>query len=260
LSTFYSELLTILHSLRVERDHRALLVVQKRAVCPFADDSLEGQLLQVVTPFAFSMMTQHLSSYRDVRIESDNDNGSCHILSSHGSITTTCSSCCCLFRSSTGLPCRHIFAVRLRKQVALFDCDLIPARWSRLYYKTHHSVLESEPVSLEGSITLVTSQRPAVLSQNQKFRQAAVVANGLAALVSEAPTRLYEERLNQMKLLLQAWKDDRFTTVRVSTNDVSDIVNDSVLFLGDDPVAEPLDPLSALADVSVAGASRLFTQ
>ena len=164
-----------------------------RAVCPFADDSLEGQLLQVVTLFAFSMMTRHLSSFRDVRIESDNDNGSCHILSSHGSITTTRSSCCCLFRSSTGLPCRHIFAVRLRKQVALFDGDLIPVRWSRLYYKTHHSVLESEPVSSDRSVTLVTSQRPTVLSQNHKFRQVAVVANSLTAAVSEAPTRLYED-------------------------------------------------------------------
>lgn len=216
---FYKELLLVLHSLRVERDHRAMLVVQKRPVSAFPADSIETQYLQVLTPFAFVMLKPHLASYSTVRVMQILSDTSCEVACSAGIVVSTVDDCPCLFRTSTGLPCRHILAVRADKNLSLFELNLVSERWTRHFYTSRQRVLrvEQQQGAADAQLAVAMVQRPqlGVLTAHQKFRVASVVATELAALVSEAPMRHFETRLQQLRDLCNAWKDDRETVVQV---------------------------------------------
>lgn len=117
LSVFYKELLLIFHSLRVERDHQAVNAIQKNPVSTYASGSLEVKYMKMLTPFAFCMIRRQIEAHSNViilrAIEEECEvecNGSCAVAS--------VKSCTCLFHTSTGLPCKHILAVRGNKELS----------------------------------------------------------------------------------------------------------------------------------------------
>ena len=70
------------------------------------------------------------------------DNGDSYIVpSSEGDLVCTASSCTCSFRSSMQLPCRHIFLIRHRSNLELFEEGLCCERWKQSYFKANVRLL-----------------------------------------------------------------------------------------------------------------------
>ena len=55
--------------------------------------------------------------------------------SSNGKLKVTCNTCMCMYWTSMRLPCRHIFAVRDKCHVPLFDPILVTVRWTNAYMR-----------------------------------------------------------------------------------------------------------------------------
>ena len=58
LPQFCCELLKVLSSFHIERDHRAITLFQKFPSQPFPKGSLKYQYMQVVTPYALSFIVK----------------------------------------------------------------------------------------------------------------------------------------------------------------------------------------------------------
>jgi hypothetical protein len=220
---FYRQLLTVVNMLRSDCDQRAQQTL-KRPASQFPSDSLEGMFHATVTPYAFSLLKPHIDSYRSVRVEREISSVACEVPSSMGMMITTIDVCPCLFRISTGLPCKHILAVRAIKRIKLFDRHLIADRWTREYYVGHQREIQSEANLHDDDHRRKPRQRPRqrpdpvisqVISAQQQYREATAVAHELATLLAEAPLKHYASRLSQIEWLREAWRADEETCVDV---------------------------------------------
>ena len=66
---FFKSLMCVLQSMRIERDHRALLVSQKVSLTTYGEDSPGHKYLDMLTPYAFNFIKgqlekRHIVSYR----------------------------------------------------------------------------------------------------------------------------------------------------------------------------------------------------
>lgn len=100
MSVFYKELLIIFHSLRVERDRRAVAAIQKNPVSTYASGSMEALYLEMLAPFAFSMIRRQIEAHRNVAILRSIDEA-CEVECNGSSAVASLKSCSCLFYTST---------------------------------------------------------------------------------------------------------------------------------------------------------------
>jgi len=217
LSSFYKELLTVLHSLAVERNHRAMQMFLKKPLCQFPADSPHAAYFQILTPYAFSLLKPHFHTFNVVHLVRDIDDIACELSTSMGRMITTLDACPCVFRRATGLPCRHIMAVRSIKNFSIFDRTLVPDRWTRSYNMRQdneimNGIIEQPIVSdaqQPSSGVLPKSDKPKVPSTEVRRRRAAEIADELVKLVAEAPESHYATRLKQMKKLRDTWRIEK---------------------------------------------------
>lgn len=224
---FYKELLTVLHSLAAERNHRVMQMFMKKPVCSFPLDSPQAAYIQILTPYAFNLLQPHLDAYQDVEIARQIDDISCEFQTDIGRIVTSFDACPCFFRIATGLPCRHIMVLRHVKNVCIFERQLIPDRWTRTYNAARHTdsmpngaVLAevgtamaecayNVPNQSVAAPVAVNPEQSKVLSCRQKYKRVLSITNELATLAADAPMALYAERLQQIRQLRDAWKTER---------------------------------------------------
>jgi hypothetical protein len=216
--------MTVLNSLSVERDHRAMQMFLKKPLCPFSPNSPEAAYFQILTPHAFDLLKPHVESYsKPQSYVRDIDHLSCELSTSMGRIITTLDACPCVFRRATGLPCCHIMTVRFMKHYSIFDRSLVPDRWTRSYNvgERNESAVEmhTDVISAAGQLVTKVEQQiyvaPApvdlplakrkVPNAEARHKRAAEVANDLVRLISEAPETQYAARLKQMKKLRDSW-------------------------------------------------------
>lgn len=100
LSVFYKELLLIFHSLRVERDHRAVNALQKNPVSTYASGSMEVQYMEMLTPFAFCLIRRQIEAHSKVKIIRSSEQA-CEVECNGSSAVASLQSCSCLFQTST---------------------------------------------------------------------------------------------------------------------------------------------------------------
>ena len=112
------------------------------------------------------------------------------------------------------LPCRHIFAVRKRYDMSLYEPSLCAVRWRKDYYQSCHRVLRhsEEPTSSAGSVNIhqlsADKKTTSILSAQEKYRKAFNVAQKLASLVSEAPMRDYYHKMKCLEHLHTTWEQE----------------------------------------------------
>jgi len=171
-----TSLRTAIESLRVERDHRAITMVQKRAVCshPASDPCYE--YAQLLTPYALELISKQMSKMQlmqsaDIVDEAD---GTWSIRSTSGVVTATADVCQCVFFTNIGLPCQHILAVRKASGLSLFAEDLCAVRWTRYYYQSSQRVFLTTS-STATSTTVSDTTHCSTLTQGEKRRQALMV-------------------------------------------------------------------------------------
>ena len=84
------------------------------------------------------------------------------------------------------LPWRHIFALRNRFEMPMFDEDLLLRRWHIAHYKTIHSVFSDSKNLGSFSISSADLSHHEPKSQHQKIRAAQPICLRLASIVSES--------------------------------------------------------------------------
>jgi zinc finger SWIM domain-containing protein 3 len=177
LGTFFDELLLAIQSLRNARDHRAIVIMQKRAVVPYSSDSVEAAYMQVLTPYAFSFVVKQIELCEKVKLpDHASFNETVEIITSATTVKTSHFSCECSFWTAMNLPCRHIIALRKAAGVSMFDANLIATRCKMDYYRSKHCVLKDSRSggTLPATSTSCVVEPPTVsiLSQGQKYRKA----------------------------------------------------------------------------------------
>jgi len=201
----------------------------KKPVSQFPPDSPEAEYVQMLTPYAFSLLKPHLDTYPYVEIYREVDEIACEFVTALGRIVTSFDACPCVFRISTGLPCHHIMAVRHLKNVAIFERQLVPDRWTRTYNMVHHVLppvngvapQSDNPVhgldqrSTSSAAPSVKPEKSKALNNHQKHKRALAVTNELALLISEAPMSIFIARLQEIKRLRDGWKAERPTSENV---------------------------------------------
>ena len=125
----------MLSTLRNERDHATLMALVKKSVD--LKDEVEIKYASLLTPYALRFVSRQLSLREKVNVvhESTTD---CQVSSSEGILQVTTHQCQYKFWKSTHLPCRHIFAVRERRELSLFAHDIVAERWTLNYMKKAH--------------------------------------------------------------------------------------------------------------------------
>ena len=204
LEEFLERFFVILTALRTERDHKAALLFQKVRVSPFRDDSPQNMYSRLLTSYAASFLHKQLELASKVSAITD-QSGVYVVNTCEGQKIVSPSSCQCIFYKSMLLPCRHIFALRSKLGLSLYDEDLCHSRWTTVYYRSTHRIFSSH--SLEGSVILTTSkEHRRSLSQHQKFRKVSILTAELASVASYASGAQFERRLKLIKDLMSYWK------------------------------------------------------
>jgi len=146
---FFEHFCALLSTLRNERNHCTLMAMVKKRID--IKDPVEIEYSSVLTPYAFHYVSKQLSLRKKVKIVSEYDQ-ECHISSSEGVLKVTVTGCQCAFWNTTGLPCRHIFAVREKKGHSLFTPSLLAERWTKDYMKDAY--YKKSDVSAESSCSV----------------------------------------------------------------------------------------------------------
>ena len=206
LESFIKNFFIIISALRGERNHKAAIAVQKIRVQAFDDGSPEKLYSQLLTHYASDYVLKQLGLVHKVKIKK---NGRAYIIeSSEGVKQVSVTDCGCLFRKSMLLPCRHIFALRLKLKQPLFLESLCNIRWTSTYYqRTQRIFLEASFPDFTTEITQCRAKHSKhAPSQHQKYKKAAILTSELASLASEACGIHFHRRMELLKELIASWK------------------------------------------------------
>ena len=144
LAQFCCELLKVLSSFHIERDHKAITLFQKVPSQPFPEGSLKYQYMQVVTPFALSHVMKQIDLADKVKLKSEAGNKYICESTSQSKVVSSSDDCNPSFRKAMQLPCKHIFAIRKRSNLTLFKPNLCAERWTLQYYKSSQYILHEQ--------------------------------------------------------------------------------------------------------------------
>ena len=135
LEEFVENFFIILAALWTERDHKAALMCQKIKVNPFRDDSPQHMYSRLLTNYAAEFVHKQLKLAEKIPDFTEDDEGFM-LKTSEGLKKVTVTSCECVFNKSMILPCRHIFALRGKLNMSLYDASICDERWTSDYYKS----------------------------------------------------------------------------------------------------------------------------
>ena len=223
ITQFFQDLMKCLHTLRVERDHRALEITTKRPVSTYDPSTAFGQYMSLLTPYSFGYIKDQLERASKVQIIEQLDDGkSCSVRYQGQLITSTVDSCPCGFVSAMQLPCRHIFAVRKCHSLPEYDESLCTERWKLRYFlSNHHAYLpnnssDSDVDSMDISMHF-SEPASAVLSEQQKYRKAFKVAQNLCQQLSTFGMGGFNEGMEVLLSVASLWGEGKKVFIREAT-------------------------------------------
>jgi zinc finger SWIM domain-containing protein 3 len=200
--SFVTNLITFLRSNEHESQHAVLDSMHRRPVKRPRDDDAMHPYFTVLTSYAYSFVAQQYRSSASAVVDA---NGTA--TSHEGQFLVTESTCCCSFHNTVKLPCRHILRLRQDRGLPVFDEVLVPVRWKACTWKESNTLQYSDISTV--TVTETRANVAKALSAAQKYRQAATVTTEMAQILSTVGTRCFRERLHQLHLLLNTWKEGR---------------------------------------------------
>ena len=209
LRTFFKDLQIVITSLRQQRGAKIADVVSKKYVDACTTTFPYREYRNFLTPFAYEKVCKQLSHVNDVTLLDSVDRDTCMVNTSSGMCTVTLESCSCSFVKFNALPCKHIFALRKKRNVALFFESAIAPRWKlQNYCASMPPAFAHDSASAESSSRLSKDKitEKAVLSQAQKYKTAFEKARKLAELASEGNMNLFHEKMAILQQLQQYWE------------------------------------------------------
>lgn len=254
LLEFHEHLQICLSSMRVERDHRAASIFQKRPVNLSDLNSDEQSYFDLCTPFAFKHIKQQLSLISKIqgKFSADSSPGLFLVDTSKGTLNVSTEHCQCDFYMSMKLPCRHIFALRKEMNHPLYSETLCDRRWKKEYYLNSHRIFKSTTINETydnqddltnfATITIDKKQKSNrnVLSQHEKYRKTFGVVQKIATVASETSRETFQDRLKTLQGLLAAWQQgEEVTIIKTANHDPDEIDADHDTW--EDQVADQAD-------------------
>ena len=149
-----------------------------------------------------------------MKITDDVDDHSCRIDSSEGQLITSVTNCLCTFTKSMKLPCRHIFATWHHKGLPEYTEDACAERWKLHHFLEHHHVFQansscgaddSEPEVAVDFISLDQATPSKVLTEQEKYKKAFQVSQGLAQHLSSLGMNGFKEGLSILQTIKSMW-------------------------------------------------------
>ena len=89
-----------------------------------------------------------------------------------------------VFQRSMQLPCRHIFALRQKLGMSLFDNQCCADRWTVSNYRANQRIFCDLAAAPSVEITSSSFSKQRKLTQYEKFRKATVLTTELATVIS----------------------------------------------------------------------------
>lgn len=209
LNNFIEKLFIVLKCLRLERDTKAVKMVQKLPTTRIKDTDLL-QYFSLLTPYAFAFVKNQFE------------------LKSKSLPSTTVNVCGCQFNVALTLPCRHIFYLRSTKNITLYQEDLCAIRWTKKYYQQHQRVFQTPPAfpeipGNEVNVKTVTKNTKK-LSSNDKFRHTSTIGSKIASLLSTLPSPHYERKIEQLHYIYNSWKEGKELFIEATDGPGSSLV------------------------------------
>ena len=122
LEYFFRDFFSLLSVLRNEVDYRAIKPTIKHKINRFPLHSPEDAYASFLIPYACKYLLDQIRIADLATYQWGISNSGVHnIQTSDGMIKVTHQSCTCLFSKSMLLPCRHIFALRNKDELSLYD-------------------------------------------------------------------------------------------------------------------------------------------
>ncbi|XP_050053743.1 uncharacterized protein LOC114128013 isoform X3 [Aphis gossypii] len=225
LQEFLENLFVELQIERTERDHRAMKTIHK---LPVINSTIAPIKIysNILTQFAFDLVEkEYLAS---INIKNNNDTN----------LNITDLNCSCTFNRNMGLPCRHIFNMRINKKLDIFDEQLCIPRWTKKYLLEKQNVFQllNNEDHLQESLIKVMPTLRAPKSTFEKYKHASLFTNQLSKLISEVGQKAFNYRIEIVKQILKIWESNKeFIVIPIDED-----ARNQRIQITDEPLDEPV--------------------
>ncbi|XP_076116154.1 uncharacterized protein LOC143083747 isoform X4 [Mytilus galloprovincialis] len=267
LDLFFENFISLIGTLRNERDYKGSVEIQKVPVHIKAMNttSAEYKYSQLLTGYASYFVIDELKKARKMETIFKTTNSTSH---SDDDMELNTNSCTCNFRKSMGLPCKHIFFARLLISIDLFGTELCVSRWTRSYYR-ENTRLFSPMVSpsktfcnssnkVSNASQVVDPRNTTLLSENQKYKKAFFVAQKLAAACSAVGMKEFMSRMKLLTEIEELWKNNHTVEVEDSCTASTEKAEPVFALDIDKQVPVYIDGVHAVSNESTVEADSCF--
>lgn len=214
LEDFIKHFFALINSVRAGNDvkNSQMLIKNSRN---FDEGSPEFSYNNLLTSFAFEKVKNQINLSKDCKdLITIEENKYYLANTSEGLINVSPTSCECMFRKSTMLPCRHIFKCRNFLELPLYDESLCLSRWTKMECENILEELDMNTTSKSEknvfNIKVLKEQKPAKrLTNHEKFRLMDEQRKIMAKLCSEVSTPIFLQRINFIKNTIEDWRNGR---------------------------------------------------
>ena len=182
--------------MRTERSFRAVYQVLKKKVQRYPPESPEVAYLNLLTGYASSYVINQMeiaNRFHDKYQWRTGFTNVYYVQSSEGLLEVTTTRCSCCFFNSMLLPCRHIFSLRKKNGVSLFDRSLCDNRWTNAYFMSKSTTfnnpdrdtdISTADDSEDISVDVLPTNKKRKKNSHEKYSEALAVCKRLANTLS----------------------------------------------------------------------------
>ena len=159
------------------------------------------------------------------------------------------------------LPCRHIFHVRQKLGLSLYDQNLCAERWTSAYSRVQRNATvfnESSGVNqyeLEGGVIVSSQNQKKKLTSQQKYSRGMTLWKTIANAISLSSQEQFDHKIDQLSTLCNAWNEGKEIGIQVFT---SELENQAVTVDGDEIEGIHLPSIETIEASNVEIPSDLF--
>ena len=223
---FAADLVCFLCMHRTEINGKICKTANKIPTKIASDGSADSQYRRILTGYAYKLVASQIQKSRSVQVTETGDQFSCSGENKNYQVTET--SCTCEFKKQFKLPCKHLLAVRFRKDLHLFSEDLIDNRGTKAKYLDNLNIVnQTTTVNEIQTVALSPAQKPR--SQQERFKKCFRIAQRIASVTAEYTGTNYDVKVSQLQELLSAWENgENIVISTVENNSVNSVESQAV--------------------------------
>lgn len=201
MKSFVENLFCVILSIRQERDHKMSTDFLKVPAIKFPAGSAEEQFSEVLNPYPFRALLNQLNLSKDNKITVSTDDGFFYDCQGK-SYGVSPDMCQCVWFKAMKLPCRHVFSVRRKLDMNLYDPALCHERWlKRHLVSVHRTFNTSSDITPMYKETAMLTNVPK--TSNARFSYINSFLQRLASTAADSTGEEFVEKVDAVKQLLR---------------------------------------------------------